>query len=172
MNETLNSVRSRPRFKIKTKISPQEFSKNLKLRIKGYDNFEGSVNQETAIIYIKTKTTPYWKPQLSLRTELNTEENITEITGVFGPSSSVWTFFMFLYFILGIGFMVFFSFYFVSKQINSDSYNWALYASLGVLVLLGLLYLSSIIGKKLAKREMDLLRLFAENTLIPLEKDS
>lgn len=83
MNETLNSVRSRPRFKIKTKISPQEFSKNLKLRIKGYDNFEGSVNQETAIIYIKTKTTPYWKPQLSLRTELNTEENTTEITGVF-----------------------------------------------------------------------------------------
>lgn len=170
MSLALNNIRNRPRFKIQTELSPTQFCANLKKRIDGYDTFSGSVNNQVATIYVETTHNHFWKPQLALRTEINEEENITEIRGVFGPSSAVWTFFMFMYMIFSIGFMVFISFYFVAKQIKSEEYNWSIYAAFMMLGLLAIVYIAAIIGKRLAKREMDLLRTFAENTIIPYEK--
>ena len=94
MSIALNNIRNRPRFTMKTELSPTEFSTSLKRRMDGYDTFSGSVNDQVATIYVETSHHYFWKPQLALRTEINAEENITEIRGVFGPSSAVWTLFM------------------------------------------------------------------------------
>jgi penicillin-binding protein len=98
-------------------------------------------------------------------TSLNEDEK-TIIRGTFGPSAAVWTFFMFLYFIFSIIFMVFITIWFVTKQINSQDFPWAIYLSIFALVLLLLTFLATKIGQKKAKTEMEKLKNFAENSIL------
>lgn len=158
---TLDKIRTRPRFKIYTTLSREEFESHLKEDLqKSSDEFEGNVNREGAIISVKSTDNPYWKPTLSLRSELNENEN-TIIRGVFGPTSAVWTFFMFLYFVWSILWMVFITLWFVGKQIKTDEYSWGLLWSFIILGVGFATYLAAKIGQKLAKKEMNQLRNFA-----------
>lgn len=166
---TLDKIRTRPRFKIFTNLSPEEYESRLKEYLKeNHQNFNGSINREVATIWVKKNEDRYWKPYLSLRTEK--EENITAVRGVFGPSSSVWTFFMFLYFGFSILWMVFITLWFVEHQINSSDFPWALSASFITLGLLLLSYLASRYGQIKAKEEMQALRRFAEESTLKFEK--
>ena len=116
-----------------------------------------------ASIWVKTAHNEFWKPYLSLRAENEDEKTI--IRGTFGPSAAVWTFFMFLYFIFSIIFMVFITIWFVTKQINSQDFPWAIYLSIFALVLLLLTFLATKIGQRKAKTEMEQLKNFAEKTI-------
>ena len=168
----LDSIRSRPRFKIFTTVSGEQYAAHLKkfLEENSYA-FSGNINAETATIKVKTSEDNYWKPNLALRTETDPDRNQTVIRGIFGPSSAVWTFFMFLYFILGILWMVFITIWFVEKQINSNDFPWALSASLITVFLLVLTYAASLFGQQKAKKEMQKLREFAEESIAKLEHD-
>ena len=168
----LDQVRSRPRFKMLTEISREDYTQFLKkfLREKS-TTFSGNINSEVAIITVKNDRSDYWKPNLSLRTETDREENRTVIRGIFGPSSAVWTFFMFLYFIFGIFWMVFITIWFVEKQINSSDFPWALPLSFAMLVLMLLTYLASLIGQRKARKEMQQLREFAEESIKRFESN-
>ena len=163
---TLDRMRSRPRFKMYTRLSPYEYEDRLNTFLKANgDQFSGNINRESATIYVNNQQHTYWKPQLTLRAEKEDEK--TAIRGVFGPSSSVWTFFMFLYSLFGVLWMVFFTMYFVEKQIKSNDYPWALTASFVMLFLVVLTYLASKFGQMKAKSEMETLRKFAiDSTLI------
>ena len=167
----LDQIRSRPRFKIFTEISREDYTFHLKkfLEEKSQE-FSGNINHETAIITVKTDQNNYWKPNLSLRTETDSEDDKTVIRGVFGPSSAVWTFFMFLYFIFGILWMVFITIWFVEKQIKSSDFPWAL--TLSFVMLAGILatYLAAKFGQKKAKSEMQQLREFAEESISKFER--
>lgn len=166
---TLNRISTRPRFKFYTDLSPDEFAENLtKYLSKNQKEFSGNINREIATIYVETEEQNLWKPNLSLRTEK--EDGKTVIRGVFGPNSSIWTLFMFLYFTLGILWMVFISFWFVGTQIKSDDYEWGLPVSFGILFLILLTYLAARYGQKKAKREMAALRSFAIEAALPFEK--
>src|SRR5690625_7851659 len=58
----------------------------------------GFANNEMAELQLYKDSEKYWSPQLQIRIEENEENSdFLEIRGVFGPRSSVWTFFMFLY---------------------------------------------------------------------------
>ena len=74
----IDHIRARPRFKIFTEISRENYTTFLKhfLASKS-DEFSGNINAETAVITVKTGQDDYWKPCLALRTE--TEENKTVI---------------------------------------------------------------------------------------------
>ena len=168
----LDNIRSRPRFKIYTEISKENYTELLqKFLAERKDEFSGNVNTEAAIISVKTETDQYWKPCLALRTEIDTEENKTVIRGIFGPTAAVWTFFMFLNFIFGILWMVFITIWFVEKQIKSNDFPWALSASFAVLFCLMMTFLAARIGKIKAKKEMQKLREFAEASLKDFEND-
>lgn len=164
----IDHIRARPRFKIFTEISRENYTTFLKnfLASKS-DEFSGNINAETAVITVKTGQDDYWKPCLALRTE--TEENKTVIRGVFGPSSAVWTFFMFLYFILAILWMVFITIWFVEKQIKSSDFPWALPVSFIMLSLLLGTYLATRLGQQKARAEMQKLRKFAEESITEFE---
>ena len=98
MKETLNHIRNRPRFKMYTDLSPEDCEKNLRAYLDIHkDEFFGNINREVATIFVKTNENNYWKPNLALRIER--DDNITAIRGIYGPTSAVWTFFMFLYFL-------------------------------------------------------------------------
>ena len=170
MSETLNNIRNRPRFKLYTHLSPEEYETNLKSYLaKNTDTFSGNINREVATIFVKTEEESYWKPNLALRIEK--EENMTVIRGIFGPSSAVWTFFMFLYFLFSIAWMVFFTLYFVEKQIKSNDYPWALSLSFVVLGLIFLTYAAAKFGQVKSKKEMTVLRKFAEESTYPIESN-
>lgn len=171
MNDTLTSIRTRVRFKLFTNLTKEEYIENLKSYINENPNqFTGTINSEISTIYVRNDNQNYWKPNLAL--SIGKEENTTVIRGVFGPSSSVWTFYMFIYFLLAIALMVFGSMYFVEKQIKTNNYPWALTASIITSVLLLANYLISQIGQRLSQEEMKLLRKFAEESTFPHEKKS
>lgn len=165
----IDHIRARPRFKIFTEISRENYTTFLKnfLASKS-DEFSGNINAETAVITVKTGQDDYWKPCLALRIE--TEDSQTVIRGVFGPSSAVWTFFMFLYFIFAILWMVFITIWFVEKQIKSNDFPWALPVSFIMLFLLLGTYLATRLGQQKAKTEMQKLRKFAEESITEFEK--
>lgn len=166
---TIDKIRNRPRFKMYTHLSKEEYAENLKKYLAEHNNeFSGNINQEVATISVITKDDHYWKPCLSLRTEI--DEEITVIRGVFGPSSAVWTFFMFLYFLFSILWMTFFTMHYVENQINSNEFPWALNASFAMLILIAATYAAARFGQKKAKNEMKKLREFAEDSTLKFEK--
>ena len=168
----IDSIRSRPRFKIFTDISRENYTEQLKQFLaEKSENYSGNINNEAAIINVKTDNNPYWKPCLALRTEIDPDENKTVIRGIFGPTAAVWTFFMFLNFIFWILWMVFITIWFVEKQIKSNDYPWALSASFIILFLLLSTFAAARIGKIRAKKEMQKLREFAEESIRTFEKD-
>ena len=166
----LDQIRSRPRFKIITEIRREEYTAFLKgfLTEKSHE-FSGNINNETAVITVKNNQNEYWKPNLSLRTETD-EENKTVIRGVFGPSSAVWTFFMFLYFVFSILWMVFITVWFVEKQIKSNDFPWSLTLSFVMWSAMIVTYVASRIGQKKAGNEMQKLRQFAEESIKNFEQ--
>ncbi|WP_435523707.1 hypothetical protein [Chryseobacterium indoltheticum] len=167
---TLDKIRNRPRFKMYTHLSKETYAENLKkYLIEHKDEFTGNVNTEVATISVLTKDDNYWKPCLALRTELDDEE-ITVIRGVFGPSSAVWTFFMFLYFLFTISWMTFFTMYYVENQINSREFPRALNASFLMLIFIAATYAAARFGQSKAKEEMKKLRKFAEESTLKFEK--
>ena len=162
MEEKLNSLR--PRFKIFTDLETQTCAEKLKSQLKIENQiFQGNINKEVANIWVKTQHNEFWKPYLSLRIEK--EEYQTVIRGIFGPSSAVWTFFMFLYFIFGITFMVFISIWWVTKQIKSSDFPWAIYLAIFSIICLAFTFIATKIGQQKAKKEMEQLRDFAEKTI-------
>ena len=159
-----DSIRSRPRFKIYTGISRDAYITYLKSFLKENENrFEGNINREISLITVKSAENYYWKPCLTLRTE--TEDDQTLITGIFGPTSAVWTFFMFLNFIFGIMWMVSITIWYVEKQIKSTDFPWALNVSFVMLIMLALTFTAARIGKWKARSEMKQLREFAEESI-------
>ncbi|MCL1688995.1 hypothetical protein CMU59_10615 [Elizabethkingia anophelis] len=167
---TLNSIRNRPRFKFSTKLSPVEYEQHLLEMIRANPLIHGKINREVASIWVNNNIDNYWKPYLAIRIEKSSEkEDHTEIRGIFGPSSAVWTFFMFLYFLFGIFFMVFISLYYVEIQIKTENYPWAIHASIACIVLILLTWMASQFGQKLAKKEIEILRKFAEETSDSIE---
>jgi hypothetical protein len=167
---TIDHIRSRPRFKIFTDISPDEYTKYLQnfLKERG-EQFTGYINNEVSLITVKTKENSYWKPNLALRTEIDSEENKTVIRGVFGPSTSVWTFFMFLNFIFGILWMVGITIWYVEKQIKSNDFPWAFTFSNVILICLALTFLAARFGQWKGKKQMQQLREFAEESIRKFE---
>jgi hypothetical protein len=166
----IDQIRSRPRFKIFTDITREQYTVYLKNFLKeNADLFEGNVNNESAIISVKSPHNHYWKPCLALRTETDPEENKTLVRGIFGPTSAVWTFFMFLNFIFGILWMIAITLWYVEKQIKSSDFTWALPVSFVMLACLGLTFLAARIGKIKAKKEMEQLRNFAEASIRKIE---
>ena len=164
MPEKLNPIRTRPRFKIFTDLEAETCAKQLKSQLKIENQiFQGNINKEVANIWVKTQQNEFWKPYLSLRIEK--EEYQTVIRGIFGPSSAVWTFFMFLYFIFSITFMVFITIWFVTKQIKSTDFPWAIHVAILSIILLLISFFATKIGQIKAKSEMEQLRDFAEKTI-------
>ena len=164
MPEKLNPIRTRPRFKIFTDLETQTCAEKLKSQLKIENQiFQGNINKEVANIWVKTQHNEFWKPYLSLRIEK--ENHQTVIRGVFGPSAAVWTFFMFLYFIFSITFMVFITIWFVTKQIKSTDFPWAIHVAILSIILLLISFFATKIGQIKAKSEMEQLKNFAEKTI-------
>ncbi|MCD8451725.1 GTP-binding protein [Tenacibaculum dicentrarchi] len=112
------------------------------------------------IIDIPLKEAHFWSPQLQLEVEELTSTT-SKIKGLFGPKPQVWTFFMFLHFMVAFLFLIF--------GIIAYS-NWSLkrIAVLPIVMLVVLpiiwvaLYFVGRLGKATGKKQMDKLKKFTK----------
>ncbi|MGI9527562.1 MAG: hypothetical protein ACR2MS_10680 [Weeksellaceae bacterium] len=161
----LHTIRNRPRFKIKTNLSREE----IKMRLARQFHLQktvlgGYIGDELSVIYLRNEKDKFWTPQLQIRTEVDeVSKDITYIRGLFGPKPAIWTFFIFLYTLGGTIFGFFAMIWFVQLRLNVAS-NLIIWAWIGLAIILGT-YMAALIGRRMAKRHMKVLKDFMEKVV-------
>lgn len=162
----VNAIRSRPRFKIVAKMTPDEFSDKLKIHFKNHSKtLGGYVNKEVSVIRLRQNKEKYWAPQLQIRVEENEEMSGTiYIRGLFGPRPTIWTFFMFSYALGGAIFFTTGLYGWIELALGIGKF-WVWTNLIGFLLIAGP-YISAKIGQRIARSHMNVLRTFIETVLV------
>ncbi|TVZ14705.1 GTP-binding protein [Maribacter sp. MAR_2009_72] len=104
----------------------------------------------------------FWSPQLHL--EIVDEENTCKLYGVFGPNPTLWTFFMFIHFVIAILFIVMGIWAYSSASLGKN-YHIQLGGMVILILLWTVLYFLGRAGKKKGKPQMLQLYNFMMNVL-------
>ncbi len=91
-------------------------------------------------------------------------ESVTKLRGLFGPNPTVWTFFMFLHFIVILLFITALIWMYTNIALK-DSLIYPITTMVGLFVLWFVLYFAGRIGREAGKKEMHALHRFMEQTL-------
>lgn len=116
-------------------------------------------------IFIKFKAgqTDFWSPQLHL--EINeVTDNSSKLFGVFGPSPTLWTFFMFLHFVMAGLFIILGIWAYSSAALNKP-YGVQLGIMIFTIVLWLVLYVFGRVGRRKGRPQMQQLYTFMMKTL-------
>ena len=161
----IKSLLSRPRFKVFTHLSKQEFIDLIKKHLEtNSTEYGGYANQEVAMIRVRKDKDKYWHPQLQIRIEEDDDHrDYLVVRGIIGPPSNVWTFFAFLYGLSGAIFITLGS-YAVSEYIVQGNSVWIWSIPVALLIALGT-YLASLYGHYLAKYQLGRLYHFVNELL-------
>lgn len=159
----MSVVELRPRFRLRSDWTVADIHDRINdaLNAQKEKRYEGFVEPTHLILrfpYIQRKL---WSPQIDMT--IKDEEDYTLIRGHIGPSPSVWTLFMFLYFALGMGFL--FLLMLGYSQWSMDKSMWALYCSPACLLMMVVLYYGARAGQNRAKHQIDELKNFITNSL-------
>lgn len=163
MEETLNKVLLKPRFKIEVQQQKdfiiQQFKDNLNQPDCKYCSKMGN---DHIFIDLPKEEQKLWTPQLEVVVEQ--KENGSLIRGLFAPKPSMWTFFIFLHFVDAIAFLIFFALYYANKVSGGETQLWV-FAMVFCVVAWIMLYLLGQIGKKKSEKQIQDLKHFLKNTL-------
>jgi hypothetical protein len=162
---TTNTIVLRPRFKI-------ELPYNNETVLKGFEIAKSSqkeyiVNRIDDHVFIKfpKQKQHFWSPQLHL--EINeVDEKSSLLHGLFGPNPTVWTFFMFLHFMVA-GLFIAFSIWAYTNWALKSSYALQVSLMLFMVIVWFALYFAGSIGKASSKNEMLELQEFMNKVLKP-----
>ena len=158
----------RPRFRIETTDSIESWSEKIKQGLqKDAAPCQGQVSPGGFItLFLPKEEQHYWSPQLNVTMEKTDEGCI--IRGLLGPRPTVWTMFVFFYFIIGFAALIisFVGFSYVSLG-KPGTILWLV----PVLILVFLsLYLVAYFGKKMGRNQMITLhKFFEESTGLKIE---
>lgn len=163
-DSAIQTIRLRPSFKMVCKLNQEQLNEKLNTYLKRYSKLvKGEVKPYEAWIWANHPEEKFWMPRLHLRLEHDTIDKVTYLRGVFGPKPSVWTFFMFSYFLFGSIFSLFLIKSMAARFLKLDDQFG--YITLASLVLLIATYIGALIAKRLAKKEILILRAFVEKLL-------
>lgn len=160
----INPFEVRPRFELLSARSSADID----------ERFVTALEQEGTVIQGKTRRgyaslqppadiLHYWSPHVSITYE-DTEEG-TLIRGLYGPSPSVWTMFIFFYALIGMAILIITVIGLANLSIdNSGAILWAL----PVLVFLFFtLYIVSYTGQRKGHDQVEALHRFIESCVLP-----
>ncbi|TSE04899.1 MULTISPECIES: GTP-binding protein [Aquimarina] len=161
--EVSNDIVLRPRFFQELNISSE----------KALDAFEkiGKTNQDFKIsrvdhhvfIRIPKNKQHFWSPQLHLEI-YDMDNGQPKLKGLFGPSPTVWTCFMFLHFIVAIVFISAAIWMYVNIRLDKP-YVYPIVSMFFLIIIWFVLYFAGRIGRQAGKKEMRALYLFMQNTI-------
>lgn len=148
----INKVLLKPRFRIEVEQGENQILDNLKKRLKKENcNFRSQIADMHVIIDVPQEDEHYWSPQLTI--EVIKEDNKTIVKGLLSPKPKVWTFFMFLHFVVAISFFVFLVMFYTQYKLNQE-YKFAMIMFIAMPIAWIILYLVGQFGKKLGYEQM------------------
>lgn len=104
--EPEKSIALRPKFEVESKNSVEKIlEKALVLKKELIADYQIKIIDEHIYFYFSKTKRKHYSPFLHIELEAN--ENITLVKGLFGPEQLLWTLFMFLHFIIAGLFLVF-----------------------------------------------------------------
>jgi len=162
MNEHVNSdVFLRPRFSIDSNQNQEalilKFKENLNSK------FSSKIIDNHIFIDVPSDEDHFWSPQLHLEIE-ESDNQKSIVKGLFGPKSQVWTFFMFLHFMMVIAFISFSIMLYTRWSLERDI-NFPLIMIVVVTILWIAMYFLGREGKKKGRPQMNDLHNYMEETL-------
>ncbi len=166
----MSELALRPRFQNTLHAPPQAVLDHFQKFLESDSEIAtGTIVQHHIMIRVPKADLHYWSPQLDL--ELEEDENKhTLIRGLVGPSSSVWTKFVFLYFAAGFAAVV--AAVVSLSQWTLGKPMWGLWVlGLALTVVIGT-YLMGQTGKKLAHEQTWQLKYFFNDCIDAFENQS
>jgi len=153
----------RPRFKRTISQSSEVVLERLEAAKEAQVDFVISRIDNHVFIRIPKNKQHFWSPQLHIEVD-EVGEQLCELRGLFGPSPTVWTFFMFLHFLvaclfIGIGIWAY------TNATLKNSYGIQLGLMIFMILVWFALYFGGRIGKATGKSEMIDLHDFLNETI-------
>ncbi|WP_108866786.1 GTP-binding protein [Aquimarina aquimarini] len=161
--EISNDIVLRPRFFKDLKIPPEKALEAFEKIAKTSPDFKISRVDHHVFIRIPKKEQHFWSPQLHLEI-YETTETQTELKGLFGPSPTVWTLFMFLHFIVAILFISAGIWMYVNMTLD-QSFIFPVVSMIFLLIAWFVLYFAGRLGREAGTTQMKELYLFMKSTL-------
>jgi len=158
-----NEVILRPRFKIELSQNNKNALETFEDTKDSQDDFIVSRVDNHVFIRIPKKRDHFWSPQLHLEID-EIDDNSSEVRGLFGPKSTVWTMFMFFHFAV-VGLFIGFGVWAYSNWSLKTSYGLQVGLMLSMVVMWFVLYIAGRMGKIKGRDEMKELCGFLEDTL-------
>lgn len=147
-----NTINLRPRFKIEIPMGNETVLSTFQEAKKTQSEFIVSRIDDHVFIRFPKHKQHFWSPQLHL--EINeVSANACLLRGLFGPNPTVWTFFMFLHFMVA-GLFIAFSIWAYSNWALNTRYSIQLTGMLLMVLVWFALYFAGSIGKTSSKKEM------------------
>ena len=159
-----SEVSLRPRFTIDLEESSKELLQRFTNELKKDDcGFLGNVVDEHVFISVSKNEEHFWSPQLHLEiSEISKDTSI--LKGLFCPKPQVWTFFMFIHFVIGISFLGFSVLLYTRISLN-ESIFFPLTMMIVLPFVWTVLYFLGKIGKDTGKNQMKKLHDFMINII-------
>jgi hypothetical protein len=164
----MNKLRVRPRIKRFTTTPPEVILNRFsKLLDTGEFPVNGKIVQHNVIVKIAKNEQHYWSPELHVAVEKyeafasgDENEGKTIIRGNIGPTSTVWTMFMFFYVLVGV--LGSFGGMYGLSQWTLGMTPWAFWFLGLALVILAGIWMAIRIGQKLGNEQAHILMAFIE----------
>lgn len=151
-NSELNRILLKPRFKLKFRAPKAAIIEQFSKELSKDDCIYGSkIVDHHIVIDVPTSEEHFWSPQLHV--EIETEGEVTIVKGILGPKPKIWTFFMFLHFIVATAFFVFFVIFYSKWSLDQD-YTFYMMMCLLMPVIWIALYLFGQLGKRFGYKQM------------------
>jgi len=153
-NENINRVLLKPRFKIVLdNKSVDEILNTFKVNLaKDTCKYCSKISDNHIFLDIPKQENHFWSPQLQVEV-LKDENDKTMVKGIIGPKPQIWTFFMFLHFVIATIFIVFFVLFYTNWTLNKP-YKLQEYMLIVLPLLSVLLYFFGQSGKRIAYNQM------------------
>jgi hypothetical protein len=105
--EIENNIVLRPRFQKDVPKSIETILENAhKIKTEVKEDYRIKVSDHHIFFFITLAKRKYYSPHLHVEL-IENEDKTTHVKGLFGPDQTVWTFFMFLHFLVGGVFLIF-----------------------------------------------------------------
>jgi len=167
MSEYLNKILLKPRFSIEINETKEQILSKFIDKLNHEDcAYSRKISGNHIFIDLPKEQLQLWSPQLSISVE--SENTGSRLRGLFAPKPSVWTFFMFLHFVVAIAFLIFSAMTY-ANYVAKNEYSLWFGLMLLCIVLWFVLYAAGQLGKHKAKYQMEDLKVFLKDCLVELD---
>lgn len=158
------SLEFRPRYKFEISLSQEEIAERLRVKLEenNPDGLRWSLVSYHIILRIHPEKRHFWSPQMDINMERLDNEH-TLVRCLIGPVPTVWTMYVFLYAVLGLGGLVALMAGFSQWTLNHTP--WAFWFLPVSIIGSVAMFLFAQFGKRLAHDEMRILKNFVDEAL-------